>query len=43
MARYVGIFTIPVNVAIKYQIPLLVWGEIFRMNTVGPSAQKVIF
>ncbi len=39
--EHVGIFTIPVNVAIKYQIPLIVWGENSQNEYGGPDdAQK---
>lgn len=39
--EHVGIFTIPVSVAIKYRIPLIVWGENSQNEYGGPDdAQK---
>tara|TARA_A100000164_G_C21910159_1_gene775211 strand:+ start:239 stop:1381 length:1143 start_codon:yes stop_codon:yes gene_type:complete len=35
--EHVGIFTIPVSVAIKYQIPLIVWGENSQNEYGGPE------
>ncbi len=35
--EHVGIFTIPVSVAIKYQIPLIVWGENSQNEYGGPK------
>ena len=30
--EHVGIFTIPVIIAVRYNIPLIVWGETLKMN-----------
>lgn len=35
--EHVGIFTIPVQVAVKYKIPLIVWGENSQNEYGGPS------
>lgn len=36
--EHVGIFTIPVNVAAKYNVPLIVWGENSQHEYGGPAA-----
>ena len=36
--EHVGIFTIPVNVAVKYKIPLIIWGENSQHEYGGPAA-----
>ena len=35
--EHVGIFTIPIQVAVKYKIPLIVWGENSQNEYGGPS------
>jgi len=34
---HIGIFTYPVNAAVKYRIPLLIWGENPQMEYGGPA------
>jgi N-acetyl sugar amidotransferase len=36
--EHIGIFTVPVQVAVAYKIPLLVWGENPQMEYGGPAA-----
>ena len=36
--EHVGIFTIPVNVAVRYKIPLIIWGENSQHEYGGPAA-----
>ena len=36
--EHIGIFTIPVNVATKYNIPLIIWGENSQNEYGGPAA-----
>ena len=36
--EHIGIFTVPVQVAVSYKIPLLVWGENPQMEYGGPAA-----
>ncbi len=38
--EHVGIFTSPVQVAVRCQIPLLIWGENTQMEHGGPQAAK---
>lgn len=38
--EHVGIFTVPVQVAVRYRIPLLVWGEKGQLEYGGPSASR---
>ena len=38
--EHVGIFTIPVQVAINYQIPLIVWGENSQNEYGGPTVAQ---
>ncbi len=35
--EHIGIFTVPVQVAVAYKIPLIVWGEIPQMEYGGPA------
>jgi len=35
--EHIGIFTVPVQVAVKYKIPLIVWGENPQMEYGGPD------
>lgn len=35
--NHVGIFTIPVQIAVKYQIPLIIWGENSQLEYGGPK------
>jgi N-acetyl sugar amidotransferase len=35
--EHIGIFTVPVQVAVAYKIPLLIWGENPQMEYGGPS------
>jgi len=37
-AEHIGIFTIPVRVAVQYNIPLIVWGENSQNEYGGPAA-----
>lgn len=37
-AEHVGIFTIPVRVAVQYNIPLIIWGENSQNEYGGPAA-----
>lgn len=36
--EHVGIFTIPVNAAVRYNIPLIIWGENSQHEYGGPAA-----
>jgi N-acetyl sugar amidotransferase len=36
--EHAGIFTIPINVAVKYKIPLVIWGENSQNEYGGPAA-----
>lgn len=36
--EHVGIFTIPIQVAVKYRVPLIVWGENSQNEYGGPAA-----
>lgn len=36
--NHLGIFTIPVRVAVQYNIPLLIWGENSQLEYGGPAA-----
>ena len=36
--EHIGIFTVPVQVAVAYKIPLLIWGENPQMEYGGPAA-----
>ena len=37
MAEHVGIFTIPVQIAVNYKIPLIIWGENSQDEYGGPA------
>ena len=34
--NHIGIFTIPVNIAVKFKVPLIIWGENPQMEYGGP-------
>ena len=36
MAEHVGIFTIPVRIAVNFKIPLILWGENPQNEFGGP-------
>ena len=36
--EHVGIFTIPVNIAVKFKIPLIIWGENSQNEYGGPAS-----
>jgi len=36
--EHVGIFTIPVNAAVRYRVPLIIWGENSQNEYGGPAA-----
>lgn len=38
--NHLGIFTTPVNVAIRYRIPLLIWGENPQLEYGGPAGSR---
>lgn len=40
--NHVGIFTIPINIAVKFNIPLIIWGENSQLEYGGPveAAEK---
>lgn len=38
--EHVGIFTIPIQVAVRYNIPLIVWGENSQHEYGGPAASQ---
>lgn len=38
--EHVGIFTIPVRVAVQYQVPLIVWGENSQNEYGGPASAR---
>ncbi len=38
--NHVGIFTIPVQIAVKYNIPLIIWGENSQIEYGGPQKAK---
>ena len=38
--NHVGIYTTPIRIAIKYKIPLIIWGENPQMEYGGPPAGK---
>ncbi len=38
--EHVGIFTIPVRIAVKFKIPLIIWGENSQNEYGGPAASK---
>jgi N-acetyl sugar amidotransferase len=39
--NHLGIFTIPVNVAVKFNIPLIIWGENPQQEYGGPNLDSV--
>lgn len=39
--NHVGIFTIPVMIAVRFNIPLIVWGENSQMEYGGPNLESV--
>jgi len=39
--NHIGIFTIPVMIAVKFQIPLIIWGENPQQEYGGPSLESV--
>ncbi len=39
--NHIGIFTIPVLVAVKFNIPLIIWGENSQQEYGGPSLESV--
>jgi len=38
--EHIGIFTVPVQIAVKYKIPLIVWGENPQMEYGGPASAR---
>lgn len=38
--NHVGIFTVPVNFAVKMNVPLLIWGENSQLEYGGPAAAR---
>ncbi|MCD4761753.1 N-acetyl sugar amidotransferase, partial [bacterium] len=36
--NHVGIFTVPINIAVKFRIPLILWGENSQLEYGGPAA-----
>jgi len=38
--EHIGIFTVPVQIAVKYKIPLIVWGENPQMEYGGPESAR---
>jgi N-acetyl sugar amidotransferase len=39
--NHLGIFTIPIRVAVQYRIPLIVWGENSQLEYGGPKAARM--
>jgi N-acetyl sugar amidotransferase len=39
-ANHIGIFTIPVRVAVQFKIPLIIWGENSQLEYGGPKASR---
>lgn len=39
--NHIGIFTIPVMIAVKFNIPLIIWGENSQQEYGGPSLESV--
>lgn len=39
-ANHVGIFTVPVQIAVNYKIPLIIWGENSQIEYGGPQHAK---
>jgi imidazole glycerol phosphate synthase glutamine amidotransferase subunit len=38
--EHVGIFTVPVQVAVRYRVPLLIWGERSEFEYGGPASSR---
>lgn len=38
--EHVGLFTVPVQVAVRYRIPLIVWGECSQFEYGGPASTR---
>ncbi|MDO8496884.1 MAG: N-acetyl sugar amidotransferase [bacterium] len=38
--NHIGIFTIPIQVAVKFKIPLLIWGENSQLEYGGPATSR---
>ena len=38
--NHLGIFTIPVQIAVKFKIPLLIWGENVQLEYGGPATSR---
>lgn len=38
--NHVGIFTIPIQVAVKFKIPLIIWGENSQLEYGGPATSR---
>ena len=38
--EHIGIFTIPVRIAVEFRIPLLIWGENSQFEYGGPASRK---
>jgi len=39
--NHLGIFTVPVNIAVKFKIPLIIWGENAQLEYGGPKAARM--
>jgi N-acetyl sugar amidotransferase len=39
--NHIGIFTVPVNIAVKFNIPLIIWGENPQQEYGGPNLDSV--
>lgn len=39
--NHIGIFTVPVNIAVKFKIPLIIWGENPQQEYGGPNLESV--
>lgn len=39
--NHIGIFTVPVNIAVKFNIPLIIWGENPQQEYGGPNLESV--
>jgi len=38
--NHIGIFTIPINIAIKFNVPLIIWGENSQLEYGGPASSS---
>ncbi len=38
--EHIGVFTVPVKVAVQYKIPLLIWGENSQFEYGGPASKR---